>query len=381
MNVMEVYRSVQGEGTLMGVPTTFVRFFACNLRCHWCFVPDTPILMADWSWRRLGDLQVGDVVLGIERPDTPGGHNRLVPATVERTSVRNAPTVTVNGEVRCTADHKFWLTGKDVEHRPIAAPGWRPVEDAVGMRALFAADQAAHADAGYDLGRVIEAVEPTGIEEPVVTLTTSTGSFVAGGYVVKNCDTKYSWGVRQGGTWEDVPVAELAGRIEEQAARHVVLTGGEPMLQRELPALARALRERGHHLTVETNSTLFRPELVELIDLWSLSPKLQGAGTGALRLDPLRQFMLLPAERQQWKFVITGDEDLAQLHAFLSEHPPFAEKQLPIIWQPEGRWAEKDYAHALEWLAERAQRAEWRAFNVRVLPQMHVLIWGQKRLV
>ena len=36
MNVMEIYRSVQGEGTLMGVPTTFVRFFACNLRCSWC---------------------------------------------------------------------------------------------------------------------------------------------------------------------------------------------------------------------------------------------------------------------------------------------------------------------------------------------------------
>ncbi len=30
MNVMEIYRSLQGEGTLMGVPTTFVRFFACN---------------------------------------------------------------------------------------------------------------------------------------------------------------------------------------------------------------------------------------------------------------------------------------------------------------------------------------------------------------
>lgn len=33
MNVMEIYRSIQGEGMLMGVPTTFVRFFACNLRC------------------------------------------------------------------------------------------------------------------------------------------------------------------------------------------------------------------------------------------------------------------------------------------------------------------------------------------------------------
>ncbi|MBA3470033.1 MAG: radical SAM protein [Herpetosiphonaceae bacterium] len=371
MNVMEVYRSVQGEGTLMGVPTTFVRFFACNLRCHWCFVPETPILMADWSWRRLGDLQVGDVVLGIERPDTPGSHNQLVKATVERTSVRNAPTVTVNGELRCTADHKFWIP---------AMPGWREVGQAVGAAALFV-EQSSADRAELNASRVIESVESTGIEEPVVTLTTSTGSFVAGGYVVKNCDTKYSWSRREGGTWDDLPIDELVGRIVAQGARHVVLTGGEPMLQRELPALATTLRDRGHHLTVETNSTIFRPELAGLIDLWSLSPKLQGAGTGALRLDPLRKFMQLPTAEQQWKFVITGDTDLDQLHAFLSEHPPFAAAQLPVIWQPEGRWAEKDYAHALEWLSDRAQRPEWRPFNVRVLPQMHVLIWGQKRLV
>lgn len=230
MNVMEIYRSVQGEGTLMGVPTTFVRFFACNLRCSFC-------------------------------------------------------------------------------------------------------------------------------------------------------DTKYSWSVREGGTWEDLAIPTIVERIADQGARHVVLTGGEPMLQRELPMLTRSLRDHGHHLTVETNSTIFRPELVGLIDLWSLSPKLQGAHTGMLRLEPLRQFMQLDPHSQQWKFVITDDADLDQLHTFVSDHAPFRDQQLPIIWQPEGRWAEQNYAHALEWLAERAQRPEWRPFNVRVLPQMHVIIWGKKRLV
>ncbi len=230
MNVMEIYRSVQGEGTLMGVPTTFVRFFACNLRCSWC-------------------------------------------------------------------------------------------------------------------------------------------------------DTKYSWSVREGGTWEALSVDTVVERILALGARHVVLTGGEPMLQRDLPALAHTLRGHNLHLTVETNSTLFRPELVELINLWSLSPKLHGAGTGALRLEPLRQFMQLPAAHQQWKFVITGEDDLAQLLSFVSAHSAFAERQLPLIWQPEGRWAEQNYAEALEWLAERAQQPAWNPFFVRVLPQMHILIWGQKRLV
>ncbi|GAB4233103.1 MAG: 7-carboxy-7-deazaguanine synthase QueE [Chlamydiales bacterium] len=39
LNMIEVFHSVQGETSLSGYPTTFVRLAACNLRCSWC---DTP---------------------------------------------------------------------------------------------------------------------------------------------------------------------------------------------------------------------------------------------------------------------------------------------------------------------------------------------------
>ena len=39
MRVIEVFHSIQGEGLLTGVRTTFVRTARCNLRCRWC---DTP---------------------------------------------------------------------------------------------------------------------------------------------------------------------------------------------------------------------------------------------------------------------------------------------------------------------------------------------------
>ena len=39
LEVTEIYKSVQGESTYMGLPCVFIRLTGCNLRCVWC---DTP---------------------------------------------------------------------------------------------------------------------------------------------------------------------------------------------------------------------------------------------------------------------------------------------------------------------------------------------------
>lgn len=49
LRVSEMFVSVQGEGKLTGVPSWFIRFSGCNLRCRWC---DTPYA----SWRPEGPI-------------------------------------------------------------------------------------------------------------------------------------------------------------------------------------------------------------------------------------------------------------------------------------------------------------------------------------
>jgi len=64
MLISETFYSVQGEGSLVGVPSVFVRTSGCNLRCTWC---DTPYA----SWNPEGtEMSVEEIVAVVQREPT-----------------------------------------------------------------------------------------------------------------------------------------------------------------------------------------------------------------------------------------------------------------------------------------------------------------------
>src|SRR4051812_32354384 len=88
------------------------------------------------------------------------------------------------------------------------------------------------------------------------------------------CDTPYaSWNP----VGDDLSVATILQRIADigPSANHAVLTGGEPMMFKEMAELIRSLKGLGKHITVETAGTLWLDGLPKAaIDLASISPKL-----------------------------------------------------------------------------------------------------------
>jgi 7-carboxy-7-deazaguanine synthase len=134
----------------------------------------------------------------------------------------------------------------------------------------------------------------------------------------KWCDTQYAWETGEG---EELPVPEIVNRIVHWPCRFVVITGGEPMINPQLADLAKALKERNKHITIETAGIKFVAGLA--CDLMSVSPKLSnsiqaGQKSPALQyLSSLKQ--LIRRYPYQLKFVVDSADDLPEIQRTIEQ--------------------------------------------------------------
>ncbi|MGM9554160.1 MAG: radical SAM protein [Faecousia sp.] len=115
----------------------------------------------------------------------------------------------------------------------------------------------------------------------------------------------------------------------------LLLTGGEPMLRRDFPEIYRACAERGFLLTVNTNGTLFTPEIFDLfcehpplrvnVSLYAMRAEIYESlcGSGAAFARVLRHLRTLSRRgiSIQINFTATpyNQQELAAVHAFAEE--------------------------------------------------------------
>lgn len=190
------------------------------------------------------------------------------------------------------------------------------------------------------------------------------------------CDTPYTSWEPEGDDWT---LDRLLAWVEGfPAYRHVVLTGGEPMIQPELPALSRALHARGLHITIETAGTV---EADAVCDLMSISPKL--ANSTPWQRDPRwaerheKARMNLPVLHSlvrnyeyQLKFVVEKEADLTEIQSLVRDldAPPGK-----VLLMPEGIDDSTLRARS-QWLVELCK-----AHGYRFCPRLHIQIWGARR--
>ncbi len=187
------------------------------------------------------------------------------------------------------------------------------------------------------------------------------------------CDTPYTSWSPEG---ERRSVRELVSRATASGCRHVVITGGEPLLQRELGDLTRALAANGHHITLETAGTL-APDFE--CHLLSLSPKTSNSDPEgrfrerhrALRENhaPLLRLMGRHPEHQV-KFVVQGDGDLAEVVDLVERIGVSHDR---VLLMPEGRNAAEVAARA-----PTVARACLR-LGFRYSPRLHLDLFGPGR--
>jgi 7-carboxy-7-deazaguanine synthase len=121
----------------------------------------------------------------------------------------------------------------------------------------------------------------------------------------KWCDTKYAWDSEAG---SDYSIEEILQAVQRERSKFVVVTGGEPMINPDLPVLVRRLKDLDKHITIETAGVTFIPDLA--CDLMSISPKLSNAGS---RPEETILRKLIDNYKYQLKFVVDSRGDSAEI--------------------------------------------------------------------
>lgn len=172
------------------------------------------------------------------------------------------------------------------------------------------------------------------------------------------CDTEYAF---RGG--ETMEINSIVARVAAFQARHVTVTGGEPLAQPACMPLLTRLCDAGYQVSLETSGALdvsqVDTRVMKVLDL-------KTPGSGEVDRN-LYQNLACLAPRDQIKFVICDHADYVWARDMLARHR-LAER-CEILFSPS--YGEQDATQLAEWiLADR--------LPVRFQLQLHKILWGEQ---
>jgi 7-cyano-7-deazaguanosine (preQ0) biosynthesis protein QueE len=213
--------------------------------------------------------------------------------------------------------------------------------------------------------------EGTNAGRPVVFLRTSHCNLAC-----TWCDTKYTW------DWDnydyltevkEMSTEDLIISISRYQSRHLVITGGEPMIQqKQLLHLIRKVKEMGYFIEIETNGTILPDRyLNDLVDQWNVSPKLESSLIERSAREIEKCYLFFTNHSKcYFKYVINDSGDLQELQDVVKKY------RIPtnrIILIPQGKDKNEIIARG-KWLSEIC-KAKGYILSLR----LQILLWSNRR--
>ena len=189
------------------------------------------------------------------------------------------------------------------------------------------------------------------------------------------CDTKYAWDERAGTRYS---IDKIVQTVQQAQSKFVVITGGEPMIDSDLPRLVEKLKESGKHITIETVGIAFVPDMP--CDLMSISPKLANSTPAEpqlaaihedSRLDVAVLGELIDNYEYQLKFVVDSQDDLPEIQQTIEKIGNVDLEKVMLMPQAGTR---DELLAKSPMVAEMCKRTGF-AFSQR----LQVLLWNNKR--
>ena len=170
------------------------------------------------------------------------------------------------------------------------------------------------------------------------------------------CDTEYAF---HGGQWHDID--DILAEVARHGARHVCVTGGEPLAQKRCTVLLRQLCDAGYIVSLETSGALdvsqVDPRVRKVMDL-----KAPGSGEVERNLWSNLEHLL---PHDQIKMVLADRDDFDWARSVIAEHG--LTDRCDVLLSP------------VAGKLEPRQLAEWilaEQLPVRFQMQLHKLMWG-----
>ncbi len=172
------------------------------------------------------------------------------------------------------------------------------------------------------------------------------------------CDTAYAF---HGGEWWDIEA--ILAEVAKHGARHVCVTGGEPLAQKRCIGLLRRLCDAGYDVSLETSGAI---DISEVDPRVSRVLDIKTPGSGEVHRNLWSNIPLLTA-RDQVKFVVCSRADYEWARAVLAEHALVG--RCDVLFSPSfGQVAPRELA---DWIV--ADR-----LPVRFQLQLHKLLWNDE---